>query len=491
MLSFHPGEPLSFISGLFVFLFLLFLLFYPLAWRTSKRRVIALLLFSLYFYYKIGGLFVVLLIVSTLVDFWLGQRIGRQAELRSRRISLWAGIAANIAVLVFFKYSHLWTGFLNILKSSRPDIGALIVPVGISFYTFQKISYLVDVYRRKTPPAARAADLLLYVAFFPRVIAGPIVRANEFFPQLSQAPKYDRQDLGEALFLILTGLFKKAVIADYIGINFVNRVFVSPGLYSGLENLLAVYGYAIQIYCDFSGYTDIALGIGRLLGLRLPANFRSPYRATSITDFWRRWHITLSTWLRDYLFLPLAYGLSRRIKADRWLRIKSEIWIYASAAFLTWLVCGLWHGASWGFIVWGLLHGCAITIEKILKIPQKVSTTGLRRFGGRVASFHYVCLTWIFFRAENLGSARLILKQIFFFFKVRLFPQFVSGYPLVFSLIVLGFVLHYFPDRGKNFLRRAVDRMPLPVKSLVLAAMIWLVIQVRSSAIQPFIYFKF
>ncbi len=248
----------------------------------------------------------------------------------------------------------------------------------MSFYTFQKIAYLVDVRARKAAPVDRASEFLLFVCFFPRVLAGPIVKAADFMAQLAAPWRVSRRDVGEAVFLILTGLVKKAVIADYLGVNFVDRVFAAPTLCSGVENLLAVYGYAFQIYGDFSGYTDIALGLGRLVGFRLPPNFDAPYRARSVTDFWRRWHMTLSAWLKEHVSLPVAFALSHRVGAERVLGVKTELVVAGTAALLTWLACGLWHGAAWGFLVWGALHGLAVTVEQFTRWPRRMSAGRLR-----------------------------------------------------------------------------------------------------------------
>ena len=491
LLSYQPGHPLSFVSGFFVVFLSAALLMYPLCSRNRNVRICYLLLVSLFFYYKAGGPYVGLLIFSAMLVFWLGLKVARSWRARQSLVWMWAGIVINLMLLVAFRYTPLGDRLLMGLTPGRSGVGELIVPVGISFYVFQMISYLIDVYRRKIPPAAKPADFLLYVAFFPRVIAGPIVRAGEFFPQLEQQPSDADHATGEALYLILTGLFKKAVIADYLAVSFVNRVFAAPGLYSGLENLLAVYGYALQIYCDFSGYTDMALGIARLFCIRLPQNFRSPYKAANISEFWQRWHITLSEWLRDYLFLPVANALSRRIQADRLLGLKVEFWLYGISAMLTWLVCGLWHGAAWGFVIWGLIHGMALTLEKVFRIPQKTRRAGPRRFWARILSFHVVCLAWIFFRADTLETARLVLSQIGRHFHARLFPQIIQGYPLVLGLMALGFLLHYLPDRAKDRLQRSVAAMPLVLQSLLLALMIWIVLQMQSADIQPFIYFQF
>lgn len=491
LLAFDPAHPLGFISGFFLVLVLVLLLVYPLVARRRAARTWVLLVFSLYFYYKTGGAFVALLILSAAVDFGLGWAMGSTDGPGRRRLLFWTGVAANLAVLVYFKYTRNWVGLFQGWGWLREGIGVMAIPVGVSYFTFQKISYLADVYRRKIGAVRKPADFLLYTAFFPRVAAGPIVRAGEFFTQLDGSDVVDRSSTGEAFTLILSGLFKKAVIADFIGLNFVDRVFAAPGLYSGLENLLAVYGYAIQIYCDFSGYTDMALGLGRLVGLRLPANFRAPYKATTVSDFWSRWHITLSFWLRDYLFWPLALRLSSLIKSDRLAGLRTDKVIPAVVTMAVFLVCGLWHGAAWGFVVWGGLHGLAVAVERIRRRPQKVLRSRRRRIIGRVLTFHYISLAWIFFRADNLGTGGAVLGQIFGHFKFRLLPQFIAGYPLVFALIALGFALHFAPEKLKGAVTKAVGKAPLPVLALALAAMIWLVYQFRAADIQPFIYFRF
>lgn len=479
--AFDPKNPIGFVSGTFLLFVLVLLAVYPLTARSRRGRVLTLLLFSLFFYYKTGGAFVGLLVLSTLIDFGIGRALGAARKQSARRIFLWAGIAVNLAILVIFRYGR-WV---------PSGLDSLAVPVGISFYVFQKISYLADVYRRKIGPARRADDFLLYVSFFPRVVAGPIVRAGEFVPQIDQPYSPDRFAMGEAVFLILTGLFKKAIIADFIGINFVDRVFASPALYSGLENLLAVYGYAIQIYCDFSGYTDIALGTARLLGFRLPPNFKSPYKATSISEFWSRWHMTLTRWLMDYLFWPIALRLSAVIKAEKWAGLRTDKIIPVAASMITFLICGLWHGAAWGFIIWGALHGAAVSLERVLRLPQKVKKTRGRRTIGRILTFHYVCLGWIFFRSGSLGTAGAVLSQIAGHFKAALLPQFVGGYPLVVGLIVVGFSFHFLPAGLKYTVKRLTVEASWPVQAFLLAAMIWLVFQFRAADIQPFIYFKF
>ncbi len=493
LLAFDPASPLGFVSGLFLVLLLVLLLLLPAVERRRRGRVLLLLLFSLYFYYKTGGLFLGLLVLSTGIDYGLGLAIGAARKASWKRLWMWAGVAANLAVLIGFKYTRAWIPLFQDWGWLQTGLRAWALPVGVSFYTFQKIGYLADVRSGRFPAVRRFDEFLLFVSFFPRVAAGPILRAKEFFGPL-EAPNPEprgREEAGTGLALILAGLFKKAVIADFIGVNFVDRVFASPALYSGLENLIAVYGYAIQIYCDFSGYTDMALGLARLLGFRLPPNFQSPYKSATISEFWNRWHMTLSFWLRDYIFWPTAFRLSSWIKRDRIAGLRTDKLVPASATLLVFLACGLWHGAAWGFVIWGLMHGAAVAMERTLRLPQKIRKTRRRRAAARFLAFHYVCLAWVFFRADTPGRALAVLGRIFGRFKAGLLPQLLAGYPVVMALIGLGFLLHLLPEKAKDGAKSLAARLPWPVQSLALAAAIWLVFQFRTAAIQPFIYFRF
>ncbi len=493
LFAFDPASPLGFVTGFFLVFLLVLLLLLPAVERRRTGRVLLLLGFSLYFYYKTGGLFLGLLVLSTAVDFGLGLAVGAAKSSAWRRIWFWAGVAANLAVLIGFKYTRAWVPLFQSWGWLGPSLRSLALPVGISFYTFQKIGYLADVRAGRFPAVRRFGEFLLFVSFFPRIAAGPILRAREFFSQLAPPgpERQERAEAGAGLALIMSGLFKKAVIADFIGINFVDRVFAAPGLYSGLENLVAVYGYAIQIYCDFSGYTDMALGIARLLGFRLPPNFQAPYKSATVSEFWNRWHMTLSFWLRDYLFWPIAFRLSSLIKRDRIAGLRTDKIVPAAATLLVFLVCGLWHGAAWGFIIWGLMHGLAVAVERTLRLPQKIRRTRSRRAAARFLVFHYICLAWIFFRADTPGRALAVLGRIFGRFKAGLLPQILAGYPVVMALIALGYLLHLLPEKAKEEARRLAARLPWPAQSAALAAAVWLVFQFRTAAIQPFIYFKF
>ena len=355
-------------------------------------------------------------------------------------------------------------------------------PVGISFFTFQSLSYTIDVYRRQITPLTSLLDYAFYVSFFPQLVAGPIVRARDFIPQIRRPLFVSNEMFGRGIFLIVSGLFKKFVISDYISVNFVERIFDNPTLYSGVENLIGVYGYALQIYCDFSGYSDMAIGIALLLGFHFNINFDSPYKSASITEFWRRWHISLSSWLRDYLYISLGGNRKGKIRQ------------YANL-IITMFLGGLWHGASWNFVLWGMMHGVALAAHKFWMTltgrKKGTESHGIHRFFGVLVTFHFVCFCWIFFRNAEFSTSMDMLKQIFTTFRPQLFPQLVEGYWEVFALMALGYLLHFVPDSWERACTKTVIRLPLLGKAVLMLAVIYLVIQMKSSEIQPFIYFQF
>ena len=478
LLSYNPKEPMLFNTALFVYLFLVLLFFYRFVYQRTRPRILYLTLFSLFFYYKSGGLFFLLLISSTIIDFNLAKWIYNSTSKAGRRSLLILSLVINLGLLFYFKYTNFFIQTLNDLHVGHFNPMNIVLPVGISFYTFQVLSYTIDIYRRQLEPSKSILDFAFYICFFPHLVAGPIVRAKNFLPQIHQDIVITNEQIGQALFLILTGLIKKAVISDYISVNFVDRVFENPMLYSGFENLMGVYGYAMQIYCDFSGYSDMAIGIALLLGYQLGINFDLPYQSASITEFWRRWHISLSSWLRDYLYIPL--GGNRKGKVRQYVNL-----------MLTMLIGGLWHGASWNFVFWGFLHGVALALDKLrenfLKIPKNIATHTV----GVLFTFHFVCLCWIFFRAKTFTIASQVISQVFQQFHPGVVLQWISAYKYVFVLMLLGFATHFIPKRMHTFSEKALTVSPLLVKSLIIVAAVWLVIQVKSSDIHPFIYFQF
>lgn len=477
VLKYDMGNPLLFNSSFFLFFFIVILLFYPFIVKKVQFRTWFLLLASLYFYYKTSGLFVLLLIATAGINYALGAMIYRSERKGTRLSLLLLSLIWNLGTLGYYKYTNFIFNTINSLSGSSLPHLDIFLPVGISFFTFQTWSYTLDIYYRKLEPIHSFKDFAFFVAFFPQLVAGPIVRASYFIPQINKHLSLDKETVSRALVLIFAGLLKKGVIADYLSINFVDRVFENPALFSGMENLLAVYAYALQIYCDFSGYSDIAIGIAAFLGFDLPINFNSPYKAQTITDFWRRWHISLSTWLRDYLYIPL--GGNRKGKFRTHLNLLA-----------TMLLGGLWHGASWNFVFWGGLHGVALVFDKWW-LKLKIMEYKAVRILSAIITFHFVCFTWIFFRSPDFGSSWLMISRIFSAFNAQLFTAWVVEYRIPAILIMIGFLAHYLPDNWERWQERTLLRLPWIVQSLILAFVIWILFQAKSSDIQPFIYFQF
>lgn len=429
------------------------------------------------------------------MNFFLGNKLYKSNSIRKKNAWVILALFYNVIWLVYFKYTyffselinnwfgthlvvHDWLLFgINEVSGSHFDASHIILPVGISFYTFQIISYIIDLYRKDVEPIKNVFDFGFYVSFFPQLVAGPIVRASSFVPQMYSGYKVHKDEASIALFLILNGLLKKIVIADYISVNFVDRVFDNPLSYSGLENLLAVYGYSIQIYCDFSGYTDIAIGLALWMGYRLPINFNSPYKAVSITEFWRRWHISLSTWLKDYLYIPL--GGNRKGKVRTYINLA-----------LTMVIGGLWHGANLRFVIWGALHGIYLAVNKLwLTIfPNKNKKFRVLRI---FFTFHLVTFTWMAFRAKSMSAVGEMFSQITTNFKGAFIFDIILAYKMVLSLILAAFIIHWLPDKIKNWYKGIFVDIPIYLKVLVTLVIIFILVQFTSADLQPFIYFQF
>ena len=485
LLTYDATQPLIFSSGLFLFLFAGFLLVYSAVRRATLARIVYVILFSLYFYYKSSGIYFLLLVFAATSDFLIAQAIARSKGRTARRWLVALSVAVNLGMLGYFKYTNFLIDIANqLFGQGFLQFQNIFLPVGISFFVFQSMSYTIDVYRRQLQPLTNWLEYLFYLSFFPQLVAGPIVRARDFIPQIRRNPVVTRTMFGTGVFLILTGLFKKAIISDYISLNFVDRIFDEPLLYSGFECLAGIYAYALQIYCDFSGYSDMAIGIALLLGFRFPKNFDAPYKSATITEFWRRWHISLSTWLRDYLYISLGGNRKGRIRT------------YGNL-LLTMLLGGLWHGAAVRFILWGGLHGAALALHKLwMALVPGAKATGAQmhwwsRAAGMLLTFNIVCLGWLMFRAESMQTVSLMLHQIFENFNAAMIPQVVTGYAAVFALIAAGYILHLLPSAVDAVAQRIVVHAPLVLQVLMAAAMIWCVMQIKSSDIQPFIYFQF
>ena len=498
LISYDPDKPMIFTTPVF-WIFLLFVLAgYSIIYRKKFLRNFYLLIVSLFFYYKSGGLLLFLLLFVTVIDFTCGLLIHNSRTKIMRRVYILLSIISNLGILAYFKYTGFFVeaansvlgtnlevhdylaSFSNSLLGTTFDISNIILPVGISFFTFQSLSYTFDIYRRRMLPVRSIIDFGFFVSFFPQLVAGPIVRASEFIPQLYNEFHLSKREFSHALFLISKGLIKKIIISDFIAVNFVDRIFDAPAMYSGFENLMAVYGYGLQIYCDFSGYTDIAIGLGLIFGFRFPVNFNSPYKAAGVTDFWKRWHISLSRWLKDYLYISL--GGNR----------KGSFRTYLNLMF-TMLLGGLWHGASLRFVIWGGLHGLGLVINRMW-----VSVTGGRFLKGRTGkaigiliTFNFVSFCWIFFRAPDMASVGIMLSQIANSFSPGSYLTVIPAYSSVFLLMAAGYAIHFLPEKVKESYRGLFINVPVVLQLAAVMLVAILLYQMRSTDVLPFIYFRF
>ena len=504
-------NPLLFNNGFFVYFFTLFILLFFALRNHHKARRYVFCIFSLYFFYKASGWFVGLVLVSAVVDFFLSNAIYREKSQSKKKFLLVLSILFNLGMLFYFKYTDFFIEISNSLFDTNFNPLNLILPIGISFYTFENLSYTVDVYRGEFKPANKFSDYLLFLAFFPKLMMGPIVRAHDFVPQINEPYVISERDFAKGFFLIISGLIKKLVISDYITLNMVDYMFDNPALHTGVENLMAVYGYAMVIYCDFSGYSEIAIGIALWLGFKIPPNFMSPYQSLNITEFWRRWHISLSTWLKDYLYIPL--GGNRNFSIASFIFVGgflvgsfimgvelfhlSNLWAAVISAVLllifiipalitkktsgiaanfnlltTMLLGGFWHGASWNFIIWGAIHGVGLGIHKIwmLLTDKSLAAFNQSRFYKIVSgilTFHFVCFAWIFFKAEDLEIAKEMIYQIFNNFDISVFGPFYDNYKGVVWMILVAMVLHLIPDNLADKVIARTKTIPMVVYILV------------------------
>ena len=485
LLRYDPSAPLIFNSGLFLFLFTAVAAGYALLRRATSLRIVYVILFSIYFYYKSSGIYFLLLVFAAVSDFAIAHYIYRSKSQSAKKWLVALSVAVNLGMLGYFKYTNVLVEIANdIFGAGFLDFRNIFLPVGISFFVFQSMSYTIDVYRGAIRPLRRWIDYMFYLSFFPQLVAGPIVRARDFIPQIRKPVAVTRRMFGLGVGFIIIGLVKKAVISDYISLNFVDRVFDDPALYSGFECLAGIYGYALQIYCDFSGYSDMAIGIALLLGFRFPKNFDAPYKSATITEFWRRWHISLSSWLRDYLYISL--GGNRKGRVRTYINL-----------LLTMVLGGLWHGAAVRFVLWGALHGVALALHKMwMAVIPWAKADGkdmniVSRAVGFLVTFNLVCLGWLLFRADSMQTVHVMLYQIFHNFDASLIPQVVAGYKAVFALIAAGYVMHFMPAKIDADLQNRVVNASFWWQVAMLTLTVWCVMQIKSSDIQPFIYFQF
>ncbi len=483
LLLYDPASPLLFNTGLFLLLFLAFLLLYRLLRRWRGAKLVMVIAFSLYFYYKSSAECCFILLGVCVCDYLLGRWLGWTKNMVVRKCIVALNVIINIGMLVYFKYTNLIFSTIAEFADKPFDAFDIILPAGISFFTFRSISYIVDIYRGDIRPATNFLHYTFFLTFFPPLLAGPVVRAKDMLGQIEANPVATRSMTGAGLFLIIAGLIKKVIVADYISGNFVDRVFDNPLMYSGFENLIATYGFTLQLYCDFSGYSDMAIGIALLLGYQFKDNFNAPFKSQNPSEWWRRWHISLSTWLRDYLYIPM--GGNRCSKTRNHANL-----------FNTMLIGGLWHGASWMYIIWGAWNGFLLvahkTARRVLPRVKEENRGKWWRVAANVfLTFNLMAFGMMFFRSRSMENVRDMLTQIFTNFHPEIAPQFVEGYLLIVIIMAAAYILHFMPDRWSNALQRGYIALPLLLQAIILAIVLLVIIQVRQSDIVPFIYLQY
>ena len=605
LFSFDQAHPLLFTQFYFWAFFALVFAVFSLFHSKPLLRNGYLFAMSLFFYYKTSGVFLALLVFVIVYNFFAAKGLRKLRSERARQALTILSVIVDLGILAYFKYAYFLTDFVNNLLGTSfavhdvlgellnsltgADIfrvDAIILPVGISFFTFQAVSYMVDVKREKIEPVKNFLDFGFYLSFFPQLVAGPIVRAVEFVEQLHKPYNLSRRWFGIAVFWIMNGLMKKLILADYLAVNFADRVFENPLLYSGFENLSALFCYSLQVYADFSGYTDIATGVAMLFGFYLPQNFNSPYKAVNTQQFWRRWHMTLSRWLRDYLYIPL--GGNRNASAGTFIIIAAVAvfgsflsgswWVAFGVAVLaagiglwawkkpqdrklittninsmnTMLLGGLWHGASWNFMIWGGLNGIGMVIYKIwtkrsmggklliiglvtalcgtlsftLHYPvwnmffvwtliilvgtvfravchsERSEESALSRAWDIFQTFVFITFTRLFFRSgsnldpalaneEAWNTAKNMVNQIGGPWDLSLVPDMAAAHWTVLLLFVVGMIIHWLPERFKRWYRLNFALMPLGLMALVVVVIIVFIFQFITADLQSFIYFQF
>ena len=582
IIGFNAESPLLFTQFYFwVFFALVYALFALIMEAVPDRlgnkklhlRNVYLMFVSWFFYYKTSGLFLLILAFITLSEWLIAAQVHKHKTANPQsvipKLLLTLSVTIDLGLLAYFKYAYFFTNVVNdwfgtdfrvfdvfayigngFSTSGRFSVDTIVLPVGISFYIFQVISYTVDVFRGRIQPVKNILDFGFYVSFFPQLVAGPIVRAEEFVPQLYKPFHLSRRAFGIAVFWIINGLAKKIIMSDYLAVNIIDRVFENPLLFSGFENLFALFAYSLQVYADFSGYTDIAIGIAMLMGFYLPMNFNSPYKSKTPQEFWRRWHMSLGRWLKSYLYIPL--GGNRTILGFK----APKLWAANFNSLITQVLGGLWHGASWNFVLWGAINGVGMIIEKIWRetgwhlrfAAMTLLTAGLcvadyltnlpvwRLFAVWAAIIWFVtAVRYIYFLCEGadtkftkaLGTAWAVLQTFTFITFTRLFFRsssnldpatanevawetaknmvnqiggawtnavilpFLWEFRWVVAMFVAGMVIHWLPTNWKRRYRLIFSAMPLWLIVLVVCFAIIVIYQFVTADMQPFIYFQF
>ena len=547
LFSLQQQESLLFTRLDFWIFFLLVMCAFVLIHQKYLIRSIFLTAVSLFFYFKTSGNFVLLLGLMLLLNYGLGLLVHRAQKLGFQRLWLTIGITLNLLALGYFKYAYFFTEAFNAqfgtdfnvvnqfavwgneLFGKGSFVDKILVPIGVSFFTFHNISYLVDIVRKEIRAAKNFFDYALYVTYFPHLIAGPIVRARDFLPQVNAPYQLSKYDFSWSLWMIGKGLLKKLIFADYIAVQFIDKVLDAPETYPGFVGVLAMFAYSLQIYADFSGYTDMAIGVSKLMGFTLLENFNSPYKAVSVGDFWRRWHKSLSSWLRDYLYIPLGgnqkgsvgtYIMTAIILGflyfiTGWLAL---FYIYGGLTFLyvllwqiykpfrkvavrdlnlliTMIVGGLWHGASQNFVVWGAMNGAALVLYNYWKkiSPYEQSNLWLIRGWRIFLTLSFITFTRVWFRLPESWQPLAYLTHVTQHFDWGIKTWFVvwNTYWAVLLLLLLGFITHWLPQPWKDAFVRFFAKWPMFLQALGFALLVFILFQAVSDSFKAFVYFQF
>lgn len=475
----HDGG-LMYCSLTFFITFLVFYAIYIIVRQGTKVGMqLYVIAFSLFYAYKANGWFMLLLPATTLISWSLVEGMKKIRRKKIRKLIATINVLIVLSPLLFFKYTDFTLQTLNSIIASNFAPMEMFLPVGLSFYTFQAISYIVDVYKKKFTLKTSLLEYTFFLTFFPLLIAGPITRPETLIPQLKRRLPENKTIIYSGLFLIISGILKKGLIADFIA-QYNNWIFEDPMGFSGYENFMGLLGYTVQIYCDFSGYSDISIGLAALMGIKLLPNFNSPYQSLNLTEFWHRWHIALSTWFRDYIYIPL--GGNRKGKMRTYLN-----------NFVTMLFAGWWHGASWMFFIWGAIHGVGLMIHKSCKpwLGKIPNYFGVKLIAWLI-TFVYVMFAWIFFRATSLENASDIITRIFTDFDPAYFTPFCQVRPF-WMIFTFGALILHLAIREKAFywMQGKFVKLPWILKLILFMIAVQLVINFRLVDIQPFIYAQF
>ncbi len=527
--------------------FLAFMLIFSVLHKQQLVRSIFFTVVSLFLYFKTSGLFVLLLGGSIILNFFFGKWVFKIEKERGKKWIIALAAIFNLFFLAFFKYAYFFTDSYNQLFQTKYEVinwfaqfgngffgkgffeTKILLPAGVSFFTFQSISYVVDIKRKEIEPVKNIFDYGFYVTYFPHVIMGPIVRARDFIPQIYQPYSLTKDQFSSSVILIVKGLIKKIILADYIAVHFIDKIVDSPEAYPGFVSVLAMWGYSLQIYGDFSGYTDIAIGISRLMGFELLPNFNSPYKANSVADFWRRWHKSLGSWLRDYLYIPLggnkSGGWGTYLATTfififlffilQWYEliyiygILMGIYLIGSLIFpsfkryvhrdlnllITMIIGGLWHGASENFIIWGAMNGIALVIYNYWKkiSPYENKSWLIIHFWKIFLTFNFITFTRIWFRLDEEGEPIAMINHIWnhFDFQWEIFVKVLETYQSVFWIILFGFIFHWLPERTKKWYETLFAKFPMPLQAITVAVIVIVIYQAVSDTFKPFVYFQF